>query len=545
MNPLSRLSIKAKLFVLISIATISTIFLGHFSYTHLEEVLKNGNDRKNNFERILLVRDMQLLQTQMALLTMEIIENRVDGEVSDENNKHLNELFKRYEEIKEPFLNTAITDEEIKNTKYVIDEIEIIKPLLKNKLPSLINNLAPLEYIDALDKTIDKNLAKTDIKINLLIEAILKEVKVSTQVMEEVESTVLKDLILTVVITLLILFIIAFVSFKSISYSIQNITIVASDLADGEGDLTKRITTNTNDELKKVAQYINTFIEKVQNSINVVKTATNENASISHELSTTSQEVGTRVEESVEIINHSTQMTQEINNEIETSIEKAKHSKDETLRANKELTSARIDIQNLTSQVQSNAATGIELADKIQQLSSDAEQVKEVLTVISDIADQTNLLALNAAIEAARAGEHGRGFAVVADEVRQLAERTQKSLTEINSTINVIVQSISDSSEQMNNNSQDIQKLTDISQDVQNKIDTTATIMDEATKMNDETVKDYIITGKKVEDIVHKIEEILTISTENARSIEEIAGASEHLNEQTTKLNTNLEKFKS
>ena len=99
--------------------------------------------------------------------------------------------------------------------------------------------------------------------------------------------------------------------------------------------------------------------------------------------------------------------------------------------------------------VQNSAHTEMELAHKIQQLSSDADQVKNVLTVISDIADQTNLLALNAAIEAARAGEHGRGFAVVADEVRTLAERTQKSLVEINATINVIVQAIMDSSDQM------------------------------------------------------------------------------------------------
>ncbi len=140
-------------------------------------------------------------------------------------------------------------------------------------------------------------------------------------------------------------------------------------------------------------------------------------------------------------------------------MDEAKTSREDLEHANGFLKEANQAILDLTQDIKISVSTEVELAIKIQQLSSDTEQVKDVLQVIGDIADQTNLLALNAAIEAARAGDHGRGFAVVADEVRQLAERTQKSLVEINSTISVIVQSIMDSSEQMTLNSKKVEKL--------------------------------------------------------------------------------------
>jgi len=101
-----------------------------------------------------------------------------------------------------------------------------------------------------------------------------------------------------------------------------------------------------------------------------------------------------------------------------------------------------------------------------------------------------------------------------------------------------------EASEKMNTNSQDIQKLTDISQNVKNKISATVKVMDSSSKLGTNTIENYIQTSQKIESIMDEIEVIDSISSDNARSIEEVAGASEHLNNLTNKLNTLVNKFK-
>ncbi|ADR34637.1 methyl-accepting chemotaxis sensory transducer [Sulfuricurvum kujiense DSM 16994] len=117
-------------------------------------------------------------------------------------------------------------------------------------------------------------------------------------------------------------------------------------------------------------------------------------------------------------------------------------------------------INSTVDRIQNVANKEHELSGNLQSLAGNAQETKQILVTIGDIADQTNLLALNAAIEAARAGEHGRGFAVVADEVRKLAERTQKSLAETAATINILIQAINDNSEELNKNMDEMMSLT-------------------------------------------------------------------------------------
>lgn len=377
---------------------------------------------------------------------------------------------------------------------------------------------------------------KTDESLRVLFE--------SVDILLDKKKSDIKNMLFVIFVVLLITMVVfALTVIKKINSQIKNISDSVTHITQSK-DLSSKIKITGKDELSSLAQDLNEMFGGLRDVIADAKNSSIENSSISHELSTTSMNVGKNVEESVEIINEATKSATLITDEITRSVECAKENKSEMLEADAMLSDAKNEIITLTSKVLGSAEAEAELAGNIESLAKDMDQVKAVLGVISDIAEQTNLLALNAAIEAARAGEHGRGFAVVADEVRKLAERTQKTLTEINATISIIIQSSDSAHAQMSFNSKQMQELVDISNEVQNRINSTTEIVNNATKATDKTVEDFEKTASNIIAISAKMSEINSISTKNARSVEEIASASDHLNSMTTSLTDKLEQFK-
>ncbi|EJC29237.1 HAMP domain protein [Helicobacter pylori Hp H-5b] len=326
---------------------------------------------------------------------------------------------------------------------------------------------------------------------------------------------------------------------------IDELVLKINAFSHGDKDLRTKIDVgDRNDEISQVGRGVNLFVENARLIMEEIKGISTSNKTSMDKLVQIAQETQKSMKDSSTTLNSVKNKATDVASMMNASIKQSQGLRKRLIETQGLVKESKDAIGDLFSQIIESAHTEEELSSQVEQLSRNADDVKSILDIINDIADQTNLLALNAAIEAARAGEHGRGFAVVADEVRNLAGRTQKSLAEINSTIMVIVQEINAVSSQMNLNSQKMERLSDMSKSVQETYEKMSSNLSSVVSDSNQSMDDYAKSGRQIEAMVSDFVGVEKVASKTLADSSDILNIATHVSGTTMNLDKQVNLFK-
>jgi len=382
-------------------------------------------------------------------------------------------------------------------------------------------------------------------KINLL-KAVDDELATqNTQLLKEVESTSKTSAIISIsgfaTFAIFLTSVLIFVSRginKNVSKTLENIKHVSSKL-----DLTHQVRVEGRDEIAHIAGALQDMVDAFRNTVDnaqAVSSATSQESQVLNgvviELATNGEIADARIKD----INILVSEVGERLDDVENASITVSEDLDNTFNV---LDGFVTKLSSVVADIEDGSQRQEELVVKVSSLTEQAKNIKDVLSIISDIADQTNLLALNAAIEAARAGEHGRGFAVVADEVRKLAERTQKSLSEISANVNLITQNVVEISEETDQTSLSMHSISDSAQELIVSSEETKENLLGTTEQSKDVMNQSIYIATKTKELISHMDEVIVISEKNVSHRENVENVSNSLTNDAQKLKAELSKF--
>ena len=401
-----------------------------------------------------------------------------------------------------------------KNSDFGVDSVVWFQTITKK-----INLLKKVD--DALAKQNDKLLAKIEAKYQ-----------------RKALITLVGYIAFAIIIFTIIMLISRGVN-KSVKSSLDKIKCISEDL-----DLSCDVVVEGDDEISQISKALNVMVKAFKGTVYDAQDVANASTRESNRLEEVVETLGTNstaVEKEIHDVNA---LVTEIGEKLDTVEESTITVTEDLDTTYNVLDTFIIKLGSVVNSIENGTQQQEELVQKVASLTEQAKNIKEVLEIISDIADQTNLLALNAAIEAARAGEHGRGFAVVADEVRKLAERTQKSLTEISANVNLITQNVVEIADETQETSQSMFTISESAQELIVSSNETKDNLLATKEKSTDVMHESVFIATKTKTLMDTMGDILHITSKNSELRTTVEEAVSVLITDAKKLQNTLSKFK-
>ncbi|MFA6143314.1 MAG: methyl-accepting chemotaxis protein [Sulfurimonas sp.] len=545
MGMFEQMSIRAKIWLVVALSVVALVIISIVTVSALSASKESFNSFKERELRLIIISNdiaSNLAQMQNVLLTASASQMTLESDYEKSTGSIQQKLD---EDIKE--LEKFTSNDGMGELKPIVDNIRIRLKSLNVMGGSMIETFT--DDTNVLEDRVDAVSAfnsvaiKTKSELTLLITFSNEKLDANLISFDETLDSYRLTLIIISALFILVLIVLSSIIGTMIQKSIRSLEHTMADV-DQRHDFTFVNSRKGDDEIGHIFQSVGRMIASTKVVLQNSKQTSRQNSDVADKLQINFSSMVQNLRANSKDMRLASQNGDEIKELIQLMIREANEVKAEIESAQKNLHSSNTSIMEMIEKIGHASEMEAALVNDLNQLNADASQIKSVLTVIGDIADQTNLLALNAAIEAARAGEHGRGFAVVADEVRKLAERTQKSLTEINSTISVIVQSIGDVSDKMNSNAQNIKQLNSVSSEVESQISDTVSTMNQTSDAMGKTLRTLTVTTNDVEHIIHEINRMDSNLNSAIGSVETINSEIKELTQTSLALNEQLRQFK-